>query len=90
MIEINYEYDKVNKDLVDENWTYNISQIILEENGHNEAQITIIFSNDLKLHKFRKGQPDDYISLSTKSNYIWRTLRPSNTYSSTIPCIIIR
>jgi P4 family phage/plasmid primase-like protien len=32
---------------------------------------------DLKLHKFRKGQPDDYISLSTKVNYIqWNPKNP--------------
>ena len=37
---------------------------------------------DLKLHKFRKGQPDDYMSLSTKANYIpWN---PNNPMSKDI------
>ena len=37
---------------------------------------------DLKLYKFRKGQPDDYISLSTKANYIpWN---PNNPMSKDI------
>lgn len=37
---------------------------------------------DLKLHKFRKGQPDDYLSLSTKVNFIpWN---PNNKISKDI------
>ena len=43
------------------------------------AVMLIIGVYDLKLHEFRKGQSDDYISLSTKVDYIpWNPNNPTS------------
>ena len=54
MINIQLECDQMVKPNIDDKWIRSICEIILNDNNHNEASITIIFSNDLKLHKLKK------------------------------------
>ena len=54
MIIVQLEFDKVNKFTIHENWIQVLCQTILNDNGHDEATITIIFSNDLTLCKLKK------------------------------------
>ena len=46
MIIVKIEFDQVNKFSIHNNWIQALCQTILNDNGHNEATITIIFSND--------------------------------------------
>ena len=54
MIIVKIEFDQVNKFSIHNNWIQTLCQTILNDNGHNEATITIIFSNDSKLCKLKK------------------------------------
>ena len=54
MITIQLEYDQNNKPPLSESWIQAICQTIMNDEGHNEAAINIIFSNDLILHKLKK------------------------------------
>ena len=54
MINIQIEYNRVEKPSLDEKWIRTICKTILNDYGHDEATITIIFSNDSKLHKLKK------------------------------------
>ena len=54
MIIVKLEFDQVNKFSIHKNWIQALCQTILNDNGHNEATITIIFSNDSKLCKLKK------------------------------------
>ena len=46
MINIQLEYDQTDKPNIDEKWIQSVCEDILNDNKHNEAFITIIFSND--------------------------------------------
>ena len=54
MINIQLEYDQTDKPNIDEKWIQSVCEDILNDNKHDEAFITIIFSNDLKLSKLKK------------------------------------
>ena len=54
MIIIKLEFDQVNKFSIHKNWIQALCQTILNDNGHDEATITIVFSNDSKLCKLKK------------------------------------
>ena len=54
MINIQLEYDQMDKPNIDDRWIQSVCEIILNDNKHDEASITIIFSNDLKLNKLKK------------------------------------
>ena len=54
MITIQLEYDQNKKPPLSESWIQAICQTIMNDEGHNEAAINIIFSNDLILHKLKK------------------------------------
>ena len=54
MINIQLEYDQVKKLSLEESWIKSTCQIILNDNGHDKAAVTIIFSNDSKLCKLKK------------------------------------
>ena len=54
MITVSYYYDKVDISLIDENWTTSVCKIIFQHNNHSVADISIIFSNDSKLHELKK------------------------------------
>ena len=54
MITVSFYYDKVDTNLVDEDWATSISKIIFQHNNHNVANISIIISNDTKLRKLKK------------------------------------
>ena len=53
MIDVQVEYDNVEKPNIDENWVSSICENIFLDSKVNEAFITIIFSNDYKLRKFK-------------------------------------
>ena len=54
MIDVQVEYDNVEKPNIDENWVSSICENIFLDSKVNEAFITIIFSNDYKLRKLKK------------------------------------
>ena len=54
MINIQLEYDHVEKPPLDNKWIQSICETILNDNSHDEASITFVFSNDLKLRKLKK------------------------------------
>ena len=54
MINIQLEYDQVKIPPLDKNWIQTICKTILNDNRHDEANITIVFSNDSKLRKLKK------------------------------------
>ena len=54
MIKIQLEYDHVEKPPLDDKWIQSVCETILHDNKHDEATITIIFSNDSKLRKLKK------------------------------------
>ena len=54
MIIIKLEFDQVNKFSIHKNWIQALCQTIFYDNGHDEATITIVFSNDSKLCKLKK------------------------------------
>ena len=54
MINVQLEYDQVDKPPLDKKWIQTICETILSDNKHDEANITIIFSNDSKLRKLKK------------------------------------
>ena len=54
MIKVQLEYDHVEKPALDDKWIQSVCETILHDNKHDEASITIIFSNDLKLSKLKK------------------------------------
>ena len=54
MINIQLEYDQTDKPNIDKKWIQSVCATILNDNKHDEASITIIFSNDLKLSKLKK------------------------------------
>ena len=54
MINIQLEYDKVEKPPLDNKWIQSICETILNDNSHDEASITFVFSNDSKLRKLKK------------------------------------
>ena len=54
MIDVQVEYDNVEKPNIDENWVSSICENIFLDRKVNEAFITIIFSNDYKLRKLKK------------------------------------
>jgi len=54
LITVSYYYDRVDTSLVDEDWATSICKIIFQHNNHNVAHISIIFSNDSRLHKLKK------------------------------------
>ena len=54
MIKIQLEYDHVEKPPLYNKWIQSICETILHDNKHDEAAITIIFSNDSKLLKLKK------------------------------------
>ena len=54
MINIQLEYDQIDKPNIDDKWIQSVCENILKDNKHDEASITIIFSNDLKLSKLKK------------------------------------
>ena len=54
MIYINLEYDYFQSIQINENWIKKICKMIMIENGHIDASITIIFSDDEKLRKLKK------------------------------------
>ena len=49
MINIQLEYDKVENSQLDEKWIHTVCKNILNDNRHNHANITIIFSNDNRI-----------------------------------------
>jgi len=54
MINIKLEYDQVKKPSLDKNWIQAVCEKILNDNNHEKANITIVFSNDSKLSKLKK------------------------------------
>ena len=54
MIIVKLEFDQVNKFAIHKNWIQALCQTIFYDNGHDEATITIVFSNDSKLCKLKK------------------------------------
>ena len=54
MIKIQLKYDHVEKPTLDEKWIQSICETILQDNKHDAATITIVFSNDSKLRKLKK------------------------------------
>ena len=54
MIIVKLEFDQVNKFSIHKNWIQALCQTIFYDNGHDEATITIVFSNDSKLCKLKK------------------------------------
>ena len=67
MINVQLEYDQIDKPSIDESWIHAICQAILIDNGHDEAIITIVFSNDSKLRKLKKEYFDKDIFTDTIS-----------------------
>ena len=54
MISLHIEYDQVDKIAIKSNWIKEICKKIMNDNGHDIANITIIFTNDVTLHKLKK------------------------------------
>ena len=54
MINVQLEYDNVEKPNIDENWIRSVCENILMDSNQDEASITFIFSNDDKLRKLKK------------------------------------
>jgi rRNA maturation RNase YbeY len=54
MIIIQLEYDHVLKPPLDDRWIQSVCETILQDNKHDSATITIVFSNDSKLRKLKK------------------------------------
>ena len=54
MIKVQVEYDKVEKLHIDYKWIKKVCEKILNDNNRNDGAVTIIFSNDSKLHKLQK------------------------------------
>ena len=54
MIKIQLEYDHVEKPPLDDKWIQSVCETILQDNKHDVATITIVFSNDSKLRKLKK------------------------------------
>ena len=54
MIKIQLEYDHVEKPPLDDKWIQSVCETILQDNKHDAATITIVFSNDSKLRKLKK------------------------------------
>ena len=54
MIKIHLEYDHMEKPPLDDKWIQSVCETILHDNKHDEATITIVFSNDSKLCKLKK------------------------------------
>ena len=54
MINIQLEYDHMEKPPLDDKWIQFICEAILNDSSHNEASITFVFSNDSKLRKLKK------------------------------------
>jgi len=54
MINIQIEYDNMEKPPIDDKWILSICKTILNDNSHDEASITFVFSNDSKLRKLKK------------------------------------
>ena len=55
MINVQLEYDDVEKPNIDENWIHSVCENILMDSNQDKASITFIFSNDSKLSKFLSG-----------------------------------
>ena len=53
MIDVQVEYDNVEKPDINVNWIKSICENIFVDNKENEGSITIIFSNDYKLRKLK-------------------------------------
>ena len=54
MINVQLEYDDVEKPNIDENWIRSVCENILMDSNQDKASITFIFSNDYKLRKLKK------------------------------------
>ena len=54
MIKIQLEYDHVEKPPLDDKWIQSVCKTMLHDNKHDDATITIVFSNDSKLRKLKK------------------------------------
>ena len=54
MINVQLEYDNVEKPNIDENWIRSVCENILMDSNQDKASITFIFSNDDKLRKLKK------------------------------------
>ena len=54
MINVQLEYDDVEKPNIDENWIRSVCENILMDSNQDKASITFIFSNDDKLRKLKK------------------------------------
>ena len=54
MINIQLEYDHVEKPPLDDKWIQFVCETILNDSNNNEASIIFVFSNDSKLRKLKK------------------------------------
>jgi len=54
MINVQLEYDNMEKHPLNEKWIQSVCKTILNDNSHNKASITFVFSNDSKLRKLKK------------------------------------
>ena len=54
MINVQLEFDNMEKPMLDDKWIQSVCETILSDNNHNEASITFVFSNDSKLSKLKK------------------------------------
>lgn len=54
MISLDIEYHQVAKIAIKSNWIKDVCEKIMNDNGHDIANITIIFTNDITLRKLKK------------------------------------